>query len=233
MVAQSIDIEVAKYDGQISDAGTASFTDTRVFHTASDDYSLPLFYINSQSANGTDASGNTVMGFKYWNFAYPTLLTSGSGVNTSFMDAVNDSVNFGGAVGPVPAYGTNFMTWNDMANPNGWAASATVLMPSLLPLGFVQSGLVNGAFSMSVIGGATAATVDVSSASGSATLVYQVDRTNGVLTITSIDITNDLATVTSALVSGTPVKVYGLPQSDGSLKAYVLAYFTGDTMPAQ
>ena len=36
----------------------------------------------------------------------------------------------------------------------------------------------------------------------------------------------------SGLVAGALVKVYGLPQADGTLKAYVLAYYTGDTMPA-
>ena len=34
------------------------------------------------------------------------------------------------------------------------------------------------------------------------------------------------------LTAGEPVKVYGVPQGDGSLRAYVLSYFTGE-MPAQ
>jgi hypothetical protein len=34
------------------------------------------------------------------------------------------------------------------------------------------------------------------------------------------------AAITAGLVAGTPVKVYGVPQT-GSLKAYVLVYFTG------
>jgi hypothetical protein len=52
--------------------------------------------------------------------------------------------------------------------------------------------------------------------------------------VSPIDITTagGLASLTSGLAMGAPVKVYGLPQGDGSLKAYVLAYFTGDT-PAQ
>jgi hypothetical protein len=32
--------------------------------------------------------------------------------------------------------------------------------------------------------------------------------------------------------AGAPVAVYGVPQADGSLKAYVLAYYTGQ-LPAQ
>ena len=42
---------------------------------------------------------------------------------------------------------------------------------------------------MTIPGGANAATMDVSATSGSATLVYQVDLTNGVLTVSPIDIT--------------------------------------------
>ena len=57
--------------------------------------------------------------------------------------------------------------------------------------------------------------------------------TGGVLTISPIDITtaSGLAALTSGLTTGEPVAVYGVPQADGSLKAYVLAYYTGE-MPA-
>ena len=234
LVAQSIDIETAKYDGKISMPGASAFTYTRVFRTASDDYTYVMNYIDASTANGTDDMGNPITGYKWWNFAYPTVLTSGSNAVTEFVDATNGSVNFGGAVGAVPSYGISFAVWNDMANPNGWAAAATVLIPSLLPLGFVANPLANDSFTMTVLGGANAATVDVNSTSGSATLVYQVDRTNGVVSVSPIDITtaNGLASLTSGLAMGAPVKVYGVPQSDGSLRAYVLTYFTGD-MPAQ
>jgi hypothetical protein len=123
-------------------------------------------------------------------------------------------------VGTVPSRGTSFATWNDPANPNGWAAAATVLTPSTLPLGFVATGLVNGAFTMTVIGGTAAATVDVSAASGSATLVYQVDCTGGVVTVSPIDISTSsgLARLTAGLAAGAPVKVYGVPQADGTLQ---------------
>jgi hypothetical protein len=98
----------------------------------------------------------------------------------------------------------------------------------------VASGLAGNAFTVTVPGGANAATIDVSTTSGSATLVYQVDLTNGVLTVSPIDVTTSsgLAALTSNLTAGEPVKVYGIPQADGTLKAYVMAYFTG-AMPAQ
>jgi Domain of unknown function (DUF4382) len=229
LVAQSIDIETATYDGQISAANSKGFTLTRIFRTAKDDYVYTLDYILSTSANGTDDSGNPIVGFKWWNFAYPTLLASGMNAVADFISATSGSVNFGGSVGAVPSRGISFGTWNDSANPNGWSASASILMPSLLPLGSVATGLVDNAFTMTVTGGTTPATIAVSVASGSATLVYQVDCTDGIVTVSAIDITTSagLASLTTGLAAGAPVKVYGVPQADGTLKGYVLAYFTG------
>jgi hypothetical protein len=143
-------------------------------------------------------------------------------------------VNFGGTIGPVPTRGTSFAVWGDPANTTGWSAAVSIVMPSLLPLGAVATGLTDGAFTMTIAGGSTAATVDVSATSGSATLVYQVDRTNNLVTVSSIDVTTSagLATLTTGLAAGEPVKVYGVPQADGTLRAYALMYYTGD-MPTQ
>ena len=234
LVAQTIDIEIAKFDGKISAPDMTGFTYTRVFRTAIDDYSVTLDYINGATANGTDPMGNPIAGYQWWNFAYPTVVTSGSNAVSQFIAATNDSVNFGGSVGAVPSRGVSFAKWNDPANPNGWSAAATILTPSTLPLGFVATGLVSNAFTMTIPGGTNAPAVDVSSTSGSATLVYQVDMTGGVLTVSPIDLTTagGLATLTGGLTAGEPVAVYGVPQADGSLKAYVLAYYTGE-MPAQ
>jgi len=64
-------------------------------------------------------------------------------------------------------------------------------------------------------------------------LVYQVDRTNGIITISPVDLTTPAGqnTVQSNLNLGTLVKVFGVPQLNGSIKAYVFFYFTG-TAPA-
>jgi Domain of unknown function (DUF4382)/Domain of unknown function (DUF5666) len=230
LVAQTIDIEVAKYDGKISAPDMTGFTFTRLFRTATDDYSVTLNYIDSATPNGDDPMGNAITGYQWWNFAFPTVVTSGANAVSQFIAATNDSVNFGGTVGAVPSRGVSFSKWNDPANPNGWSAAATILTPSTLPLGFVATGLVGNTFTMTVPGGTNAPAVDVGSTAGSATLVYQVDMTGGILTISPIDITtaSGLAALTSGLASGTPVAVYGIPQADGSLKAYVLAYYTGD-----
>ena len=111
-------------------------------------------------------------------FAYPTVLIPAPPhrMTGDFISATDGSVNFGRTVGAVPSRGISFATWNDPAKPSGWAASATILTPSVLPLGFVATGLVNDAFTMTVGGGASAATVDVGTTSGSATLVYQADH---------------------------------------------------------
>jgi hypothetical protein len=71
-------------------------------------------------------------------------------------------------------------------------------------------------------------TVDLSATSGSATLVYQVDRQGAIITITPQDISNasTLTTVAGNLTVGVPVKVFGVPQADGSIKAYALFYYT-------
>ncbi len=234
MVAQSIDIETAAYTGVISAPDMTGFTYTRAFRTASDDYTFTLDYIADASANGTDMKGDAIAGYKWWNFAYPTLLTSGSDAIGNFISATDGSVDFGGNVGAVTSRGVSYATWNDPVNPNGWAAAASILLPSSVPLGYVSKGLIDNAFTMTVIGGAIPITVDVGTTPGSATLVYQIDRTNGIVTVNPIDVTTDtgMADLTAGLASGAPVKVYGIPGVNPTLQAYVLAYFTGD-MPAQ
>jgi hypothetical protein len=234
LVAQSFDIETAKYDGTISAPTTAGFTITHDFHTSSDDYAISLDYIANTTANGTDDAGNAILGYKWWNFAYPTLLMSGADAVGDFIATTDGSVNFGGLYGSVPTHGQSFTVWGDPANSSGWSAAASIVMPSLLPLGTVVTGLANNSFTMTLPTGGSAVTVDVNSTSGSATLVYQVDRTNNIVTVSPVDITTaaGLATLTTALIAGEPVKVYGVPQGDGTLRAYVMTYFTGD-MPTQ
>ena len=155
LVAQSIDIETAKFDGRISDQSTAGVTYTRVFRTLTDDYSYTLNYISGSTANGTDDSGNPIAGFKWWNFAYPTLLNSGTNAIAGYVAEIGGSVNFGGSVGAVPVYGESFAVWGDPANASGWSAAAGIIAPSLLPLGFVAAPLLAaGTFSMTVPGAA-------------------------------------------------------------------------------
>jgi hypothetical protein len=226
LVAEDVDIETAQYSGALSNVDTTQFTYTHDYVRASDDYRQTLPYISASTQNGTDGSGNAIMGFKYWPFAYPTLVTSGSGAIQSFVQAAT------GLTG-LTAYGFTDATWGDPANMTGWSAPWVDLLPSPVPLAAVANGLANDEFT--VTAAAQTYTIGVGTTSGSATLVYQVDRTGGIVTVTPIDIStaNGLSTFTQALVAGTPVKVFGVPQSNATLQAYVVIYFTGDTLPAQ
>jgi hypothetical protein len=229
LVAQTVDIENADYSGLISGASSTGLTYTHDFATPTDDYAVTLGYISSTSSNGKDSNGNAVMGYKWWNFTYPTLADTGANAVADFVAATNGSVSFGGTVGPVRTYGVSAARWGDPANTTGWSVPWTVLLPTPVPLGSVATGVTNDAFTMSVAGGTMPVTVDISTAAGSATLVYQIDRSNGIVTISPVDVTTGagLQTLTNGLSAGTAVKVYGIPQSDGTLKSYVIAYFTG------
>jgi uncharacterized protein DUF4382 len=238
LVAQSVDIETAAYSGQISNAladGTG-FIYTHDFLTTTDDYSVNLPYISSTSANGKDFSGNAISGFKWWDFAYPTVLNDGSNAISEFSSAVGggSSGGFSFAGTNLYAWGVSAARWGDPANPSGWAAPWTILLPTPLPRGIVATGLANNSFTMTLSGGTTPGTVDIDTTSGSATLVYQVDNSNGSVSVSPIDISSasGLSTLTNALVAGTAVKVFGTPQSDGTFRAYVLIYFTG-TQPSE
>lgn len=233
LAADSIDIETAAFDGVISGASSVGFTYTRKFNTATDDYTQTLAYISSTTRNGKDASGNAITGFKWWNFAYPTIVTSGANAVSDFTSAVSGSVDFGGTVGAVPAVGSSVAIWNDPASADAWSAPWVILVPTRLPLGRVATGFANNMFGMTVLGGAMPVNVDVSTTAGSATLVYQVDRTNNVVTVNPEDITtgDGLTAMTNGLAVGARVKVFGVPQPDGTIKAYVLTYYTGG-MPA-
>jgi Domain of unknown function (DUF4382) len=226
LVAQDVDIETAQYSGALSNVDTTQFTYTHDYVRASDNYQQTLPYISSSTANGTDGSGNAITGFKYWPFAYPTLVTSGPNAVQSFVQATT------GLAG-LTAYGFSDARWGDPANATGWSAPWVDLLPSPLPLGLVATGLSNDQFT--VTAAAQTYTVDVGAMSGSATLVYQVDRSGGIVTVSPIDIATagGLSTFTQALVAGTPVKVFGVPQSNATLQAYVVVYFTGDTLPMQ
>ena len=231
LVAQSIDIELARYDGNISAPTNANFTYTRNFATVTDDYVVTLNYISSSTANGKDSNGNAISGYKWWNFTFPTLLDSGTNAVADFVSATGGAVNFGGSAGTFGAWGESYSVWNDPANPDGWAVPDTVLIPKPAPLGTVLAGYSNstGTFTMNVTGGANAVPVTLNTTSGSGTLVYQIDRTNNVVTVSIVDITTAAGqtTITNNLVAGTPVKAFGVPQANGTIKAYVVFYYTG------
>jgi hypothetical protein len=244
LVAQNIDIERAEYSGFISSPTMTNFSYTRVFPTVADNYVFPIDYISSNTANGSDPlTGSPIKGFKWWDFAFPTLVNSGTNAVTNFISATNgSSVNFGGTVGAFQVWGTSNAIWGDPANTLGWSATNAILEPTPLPLGSVAAswtaGSTGGSFTMIAPpgSGVNAVTVNVTNTAGSATLVYQVSRTSAnIVTVTPIDITtpSGLSTLAANMTGGKLVKIFGVPQPARSLQAYVLFYFTGVVMPAQ
>jgi hypothetical protein len=240
LVADTIDIETAAYGGHVSNASGTGFTYTSQYLAVGDNYSVSLGYIAATLANGFDDNGNPITGFKWWDFTFPTTVTFGSGATMSFAAAAQGAVDFGGTVGALPAWGESLATWGDGAgNASGWYVRDAVLVPTPLPLGTVSTAFTANSFAVTVPGGTLPVTVDVSTAMGSATLVYQIDRANGVVTVSPIDITSSsgFAAITAGLTAAAPVKVFGVPQAPvapattGTLKAYVIVYYTG-TMPS-
>jgi hypothetical protein len=152
-----------------------------------------------------------------------------------FVAATDGTASFGGTAAAIVPWAVSYTVWADPANSTGWAAAASILEPTPLPVGTVVTapaasggGLV---FSISALNGAQPVSIDVSNTSGSATLVYQVDYTGGVVTVSPIDITSatGLASFSAGLATGTKVRVSGVPQSDGTVKSYVVTYYTGTT----
>jgi hypothetical protein len=229
LVAQSIDIETASYSGSISLANATGFTYTHDYPHTADDYSFGLDYISPNSTNTVNNSDSAVTGFKYWNFAFPTLLTDGSTAITDFIAATNGTVSFGGSAPPIRVVGLSAARWADPANPAGWSAPWTVLLPVPVPLALVATGVASNGFTIAVATGTQPVTVDFSNTSGSAALVYQLDRVGNIVTVSPVDITSasGMTTFTDNLTAGTPVKVFGIAQADGTLKAYVVIYYTG------
>jgi hypothetical protein len=229
LTAQTIDIETAAFSGSISAAGNLSFMYTHNYVDSSDDYAVTVDYISNSTPNGEDGNNNAISGFKWWNFAYPAILNDGgTPAITSFMNTTNGGVAFGGSVGTLAAWGLSGARWADPANPGGWSVNEAVIMPTPMPLGTVTTAYANNSFAMTVAGGANPVTVDVSTTAGAATLVYQIERSAGIVTVMPVDVamSGGVADLNN-LIAGTPVKVYGVPQSDGTLLAYVIVFYTG------
>jgi hypothetical protein len=233
--ADTVDIEIARYDGTVSAAASSGANYAHSFVTVEDNYSGILPYIAGATANGTDSQGNAIAGFYWWYFTLPTQADTGIGAVTDFVTAVNNAANFGGTVAQQKVWGVSYSRWGDgtSGDTTDWYAKWAVIEPTPLPKGTVASAWTTiangGSFGMTVPGGTNTVPVDLSTVSGSATLVYDVDNTGGIVTVTSKDLTNatDLSAVQQALVPGTQAKVFGVPTTSGAIKAYVVFYYTG------
>ena len=112
-----------------------------------------------------------------------------------------------------------------------------MLTPTKVPLGLVAAGYSNGSpngtFTMTMACSdgmqSNAITVTLGTKASSAPLVYQVDFTNGVFTVSPVDVSTSAgqSILSTNLVANTPVLANGIPQVDGTIKDYVLLYYTG------
>jgi hypothetical protein len=242
--AQSVEIDVARYDGSLT-SSSAGIDLMRNFPNTDgrggkDNYKGTIPFATGPTI---DQQGNAdPNGFYWWNLGFPTLEDTTSTAASDFVSATGGVVNFcqGAALQPV---GLSRATWDDPAANDSWAAEWAVLLPvqSLLgtdttALSFASSANgTTGSFTYTVplpcpAPGAQPVTVNLNATSGSATLVYQVDSTNGIDTITPVDISTSTGqtTLSAALVPNkTRVKVFGVPESGGAIQAYVLFYYTG------
>ena len=246
MPASSIDIETAAFGGEISNAssgtngGAAELTYTSDYLALNDNYSLTLPFIANGADNGfTDVNDvkTQITGFKWWYFTFPTLVNFGSTEIDDFVSVTTNAVSLGGSIGNLSAWGLSAARWGDGVSndgSSGWHLNDAVLVPTPLPLGTVTTAPGTGtSFAMTVLGATNPVTVNLDTNTGSATLVYQINRSDGMVTVTPLNISpsgDGLGTLQAALQNGTIVKLWGVPQTGGTIGAYVLAYYTG-TMP--
>jgi len=243
-VAQSVEIDVARYDGSLT-SSSAGIDYVRTFPMADGRGGKDNYVGTIPFATGptVDQEGNAdPYGFYWWNLGFPTLEDTTSTAAADFVSDTGGVVNFcqGEALQPV---GLSRATWGDPAASDSWAAEWALLLPveSLLgtdttAVSFATSldGTI-GSFTYTVplpcpAPGAQPVTVNLNATSGSATLVYQVDRSGGIDTINPVDIstgTGQTALSAALVPNKTRVKVFGVPESGGAIQAYVLFYYTG------
>jgi hypothetical protein len=242
MPASSVDIETAAFGGEMSQVSSTQLTYTSEYLAIQDNYSMMLPYIASGADNGyTDVDGmkTQITGFKWWYFTFPTQVSWGATGIGDLVNATNGAVDLGGSLGNLVVWGASRARWGDGIsddNSSGWHLNDAVVVPTPLPLGTLTTALTGTSFAMTVLGGTNPVTVNLDTNIGSATLVYQIDRSDGMVTVTPLNISDSgdgLATLQAALTAGAVVKVWGVPQAPvppamtGTLGAYVLVYYTG------
>ena len=242
LVAASVDIETARYSGDLSAATVAGFTYSHNFVNTGDDYTATLGYLPAGTANGNDSLGTPVLGFQWWNLTQfasadsdsAALTNAASTAISDFYGTVTGNVDFGGSVTPIKVWGTSAAIPDPAVQfptpANGWDARFTVLVPTRMPKGTVAPASIaitgtGASFAMTVAGGTLPVTVDLTNA---ATLVYQIDLSGGVYSLSAVDLTTPagVATFTTNFGSKYPVVVYGVPQLGGKIMAYALYYTT-------
>ena len=243
LVAQTIDVEIARIRRRHLRRQSTGFTYTRNFHTAKDElrrYATLCFSDNRErkrSSQWKSHYGVQVVEFYVPDNCQQRCRHPTAGDTPVIADFVNatggTTVSFGGTAPPITASGQSYAKWGDPANLTGWSVPWTILSPTPVQLATTAQGYSNGSpngtITITVPLGTKAVTVNMSTVAGSGTLVYQVSRSGLIVTVTPEDITTSAGqtAVTTSLISGTKVEVDGVPQPDGTIKAYVVIYYTG------
>lgn len=190
--AINVDIERAVYEGNLGLAGG----------------NTGLTYDHPRYGVVSPVSASFGSSFTWWNFTYPTQANSGSAGLVTLLSGL----------GSTPAKGASTLAWNSSAN--AWDANNCVLLP-IHQRGSVTTSYSGGAMGFTPTGG-SAETVNLSTTTGSATLVYQVQLQAGIVTVSPVA----ASSWGSVLTSGTPARIFAVPTASG-LQAYVVVALPG------
>ncbi|HLO68690.1 MAG TPA: DUF4382 domain-containing protein [Holophaga sp.] len=216
MVATSIDIQRGVFEGTITNATATSFT----YQKGVADMANPIAH--------TLAYGTS---FSFWNFTFPGMASTSI---PDFLLEANSGIVLDSSGTTFKPYAASSLSWA----AGGWAANNAIFMPiALSPYaqtvttafasGSMQVTPRAGTIGMGGMGtrtGSTTATgtpvpvtVNLSSTAQEQPLVTLINRQAGtVVTITSLDATQ----WANYLTAGAKVRVFGVPDGSGHLKAY-------------
>lgn len=200
-VAASVDIQRAMFEGNITSASASGFTYTKVYG----DQTVSTHTLGYGAA------------FSCWDFTFPGLARKGA---PAFLGEANTGIVLNAGGRTLKAYGISSLDWP--AGATAWSAQNTVFTPiQISPFAqTVTTGYASG--SLQITGreaGALPITVLLDGAGQEPTLVNTFTRQAG----SRVAITpQDATTWGSVLTAGARVRVYGVPDGSGNLKAYYI-----------
>ncbi|BDU71172.1 DUF4382 domain-containing protein [Mesoterricola silvestris] len=196
MTATSVDIQRGVFEGSVGPATASGFTYTRTF---------------GDLATATHALGYGAS-FSSWDFTFPGLATTGT---AGFLAEANSGIVLDTSGTPFKPYGISTLDWS-----SGWNAANAVFMPiGISP--FAQT--VTGAFAAGSLqitargASAVPVTVTLDATAQEQPLVTTFTRQAGAaVTVATVDSSQ----WASVLTAGAKVRVFGVPDGTGKLKAY-------------
>jgi len=201
VVAATVDIQRAEFEGNITQspaATTSGFTYYKVFADGS----------TSTHTLSFDPT------FSFWNFTFPaTASTSLAG----FLSEADSSIVLNVNAAQFMPYGSSSMNWSTATS--GWEAINTIFMPIQISTAAQTITTAFAGTSLTVTpkdAGALPVTVDLDPAAQQQPLVTEYTKSGATVTVTTLT----TAQWAGALTAGTKVRVYGVPDGNGNLKAY-------------